>query len=248
MATPSPSSRRPGEPVRLVQAAGTPLSPPAVWAAFARQGRWKNGVIAGQLALLFCLAAAVIGLSTQPPDVVLVSPDGKSTYVNRSLDNLDLSRFLAEQRQRPSDVTISHFSRDFLESMVAIDSGLIEHQWEKSLSMMSPSCRARAQREATATRLIETTKALRISTSVTFEEVSLVEQLPKAVHVHARLLRRRRHFTDSSEAVDRLVVDLIEDVVPRSPTFPDGLAVGEYRLKILDASPSPSNGTSSHAP
>ena len=67
-----------------------------------------------QFALNFFLAFAAIGFSRKEPDVVLVAPDGKSTYVNRSLAGDALVRFLAEQRQQPSDVTVVHFTKEFL--------------------------------------------------------------------------------------------------------------------------------------
>src|SRR4051812_46329340 len=94
---------------------------PAVWAAFVRQGRWKSWALALSFCLNFLLAVAAIGFARRAPDVVLVEPTGKSTYVNRSIAGDALVRFLEEQRLLPSDVTVMHFTSQFLTSLLAVN-------------------------------------------------------------------------------------------------------------------------------
>src|SRR5437016_11830698 len=86
-----------------------PGSPPAIWTAFARQAAWREWVIAALLALNALTIVAAVRIARKDPDVILVAPDGKSSYVPRSTANDALLRFLAEQKQRPSDVTVVHF-------------------------------------------------------------------------------------------------------------------------------------------
>ena len=62
-----------------------PGSPPAVWAAFASQGRWKSWVLLGQLLCLLFLISVCLQLAKLEPDVVLVGADGKGEYVRRSV-------------------------------------------------------------------------------------------------------------------------------------------------------------------
>src|SRR5438105_12635847 len=80
------------------------LSPPAIWAHFAQQAAWKDWVIAALLVLNVTTVVAGARLAAKQPDVVLVAPDGKSTYVTRSVASSALLDFVANQRQQPSDV------------------------------------------------------------------------------------------------------------------------------------------------
>src|SRR5262245_42246751 len=61
------------------------LGPPAVWAAFARQGAWKSWVLIFQFFVIALLILANLRLSQKPPDIVVVAPDGKSTYLTPSI-------------------------------------------------------------------------------------------------------------------------------------------------------------------
>jgi hypothetical protein len=215
------------------------MSPPAVWVAFARQGAWKTWVIILQLALLFLLALACIQLARRPPDVVLVDSSGKSTYLSQSIAGEQLARFLAEQRQRPSDITIAHFSRMFLERFLAVNSSTIQAEWPEALAMMSGSLRARVEKEASAQKLVETYRAAQVQTEVVIEELQLVESLERAAHVRATVTRRKQLLGGGPVSIDRLTVDLVEQVVPRSPSHPDGLELVEYRNAVLPPSQEP---------
>jgi hypothetical protein len=240
-----PSTEHP--PVRLRAAFDTSAHPPAIWTAFARQGAWKSWVLLLQLVLLLLLTVSVLGLASREPDVVLVTPDGKSTYTNRSIAGDALVRFLAEQRHRPSDITIGHFSRDFLESFLAVNSSTIEHAWQRSLDMMGPGLRERITREAAQQKLVESLRAAQVQTSLSVENLELVEQLPQAVHVRATLVRNKQPLGGGPAATDRLEVDLIADIVARTPAHPDGLRVAEYRHKVLEAVPPSTPEVPSHA-
>src|SRR5207302_6062619 len=87
-----------------------PGSPPAIWMAFARQAAWREWVIAALFALNALTIVAAVRVARKDPDVVLIAPDGKSSYVPRSVANDGLLRFLAEQKQQPSDVTVVRFT------------------------------------------------------------------------------------------------------------------------------------------
>src|SRR5207302_15042 len=94
----------------------------AIWTAFARQAAWREWVIVSLLALNALTIVAAIRAARRDPDVVVVASDGKSSYLPRSIANEALLRFLAEQKQQPSDVTVVHFTREFLHVMLAINS------------------------------------------------------------------------------------------------------------------------------
>ncbi len=235
--------------MRVIHANSTPVSPPAIWTAFARQAAWKNWVILLQLGIMALLAAAAIGLAHKEPDVVLVSPDGKSTYLSRSMAGDALTQFLAEQKHQPSDVTVVHFTRDFLNAFLAVNSSTIDLAWRAALEMMSPQLRAQMMREALAQKLLETYKVAQVSTELSFEDILLVERHESALHVRARVLRRRAPLAEpTTQSVDRMVLELIEAVVARTPSHPDGLEVVEVRTKVLaDDVPSPkSNEVAAH--
>src|SRR5262252_7361088 len=88
------------------------LGPPAIWLAFARQGAWKSWVLILQFFIIGLLILANLRLSQGPPDIVLVAPDGKSMYVAPSIAGAGLLRFLADQKQEPSELTVLHFTRE----------------------------------------------------------------------------------------------------------------------------------------
>src|SRR5689334_19390693 len=95
---------------------------PAIWAAFAQQAAWKDWVIAALLILNGVTVIASARLAARDPDVVVVNPDGKSTYVRRSVSSAALLDFIAEQKQQPSDVTVVHFTKDFVRLALSANS------------------------------------------------------------------------------------------------------------------------------
>jgi hypothetical protein len=229
-----PTATPQAQPTATVRTPRVPSRPPAISAAFARQGAWKNWVLLLQFALNFLLVVAAIGFSRKEPDVVLVEPDGKSTYVNRSIAGEALTRFLTEQRHQPSDVTVVHFTRTFLNAFLAINSSTVDAAWPEALAMMDASLRDRVSREAKSQKLLETYRLARVKTDITIEDLVLIERHPTALHVRATVTRRKQDLLGSSgPTTDKLQVDVVERVVPRTPSHPDGLEVVEYRNTLL---------------
>jgi len=223
---------------RAERAVQLSANPPAIWTAFARQGAWKSWVLVLQLGLNVLLAVAAIGFAHRDPDVVLVEGNGKSTYVSRSIAGEALTRFLTEQRQQPTDITVLHFTRDFLNRFLSVNSSTIDSTWPESLGMMDAPLRSRLAREAKTQNLIESSRMAQVRTELAFEDISLVERLPTAMHVHAVLKRTKYGLGNGNRlSADQLVVDLIERIVPRTQMSPDGLEVAEYRNQVEISSP-----------
>jgi hypothetical protein len=228
-------------------------SPPAIWAAMARQSQWKSWALVLAFALCALQGLVVLKLARKEPDIVLIAPDGGSSYLNRSLAGEALVRFLAEQRQLPSDVTVFHFTRDFVQHFFATDSLSYEASFREALGMLSASFRERLVKEATATKLLESVRASRSRASVSFESLDFVERTKDALHLRAVLLRRTESLSEGAlVSVDRLEVDLYESVVPRSATHPDGLVVGQFTSRSEKVDPAAASSSppepSAHAP
>src|SRR4051812_18715423 len=117
-----PSALRHPSPNAGRAARGASPLPPAIWTSFAQQTRWKSWALVALLGVIFAQAFALVVLAKKEPDVVLVTDDGKSTFVNRKLAGASLMRFLAEQRHEPSDATVLHFTRTFLDAFLAANS------------------------------------------------------------------------------------------------------------------------------
>jgi hypothetical protein len=212
------------------------LGPPAVWLAFVRQGAWKSWVLILQFFVIALLILANLRLSQRPPDVVVVAPDGKSTYVTASIAGEALVRFLAAQKQEPSDLTVLHFTRDFLELALAVNSSTIEAAWPKALAMMSPPLRARVARESAEQKLLETYKLARVRTQLVIEDVSIVEHVDSLLHVKATVSRLKSEILDGTGGSrDRLEVDIVERVVPRTIDTPDGLELVDFNVKSVES-------------
>lgn len=215
-----------------------PLSPPAIWAAFARQGAWKDWVIVALLALNGLLVIVGARLARRDPDIVLVSPEGKSTYLPRELAGDALARFLAEQRQLPGDVTILHFTDAFLRLAFAINSTTVEGAWGDALSLMTVELRAKFADEAKEQKLVERYKLARVRTELAVEELQVLERTSTLLHVRAVVARKKATLAaeDLPTFDDRLRVELVERIVPRSVARPDGLEVAGMTVAVLASS------------
>lgn len=205
--------------------------PPAIWAAFAAQGRWKSWVLAGQLMIIALLVVANIRASTRPPDVVLISPDGKSTYVQSSVATEALLRWLAQTKQEPSDVTTIRFTEHFLRLVLALNSSTIDATWPEALSLMAPQLAAKMRAEAEAKKLLDSVRLARVKTELAFDELILVQRTGDLLHLRARLTRTKRSLLDDgTPSTDHVSADLVARVVPRTLSHPDGLEVAEWTV------------------
>lgn len=226
--------------------------PPAIWVAMVRQAQWKSWALVLAFALCALEGLVVLKLARKEPDIVLIAPDGRSTYLNRSVAGDTLVRFLEEQRQLPSDVTVVHFTRDFLQHFFATDSVSYEASFREALGMLSASFRERVEREATATKLLESVRSSHARASVSLDSLDFVERTKEALHLRAVLLRRTESIAEGALlSEDRLEVDLYESIVPRSAAHPDGLVVGQFTSrseKVDPAFPSPAVEPSLRAP
>jgi len=220
--------------VLLPNVARTHRSPPAIWAAMVAQGRWKSWALVLTFGLCALEALVALRLATRPPDVVLVAPDGSGTYVSASVAGEALLRFLREQRQVPSDVTVLHFTREFARRFFALDAATVETSFPEALAMMTPGLREPIAKQATETKLVDGVRASRTRVSQTFEAVDLLEQTEQAVRVRLALRRRTEALDDGRLlSEDWLEVDLLEWIVPRTPAHPDGLVVGQLTTRAL---------------
>jgi hypothetical protein len=228
------SDDAPTERVLLPNVAGTHRSPPAIWAAMVAQGRWKSWALVLAFGLCALEALVALRLATRPPDIVLVTPDGQGTYLSPSIAGQALLRFLREQRQLPSDVTVLHFTREFARRFFALDAVTAETSFPEALAMMAPGLRDPIARQAVDTKLLEGALASRTRVALTFEAVDLLEQTEQAVRVRLVLRRRTEALDDGKHlSEDRLEVDVLEWIVPRTPAHPDGLVVGQLTSRPL---------------
>jgi hypothetical protein len=213
-----------------------------------RQAQWKSWALVLAFSLCTLQGLVMLKLARKEPDIVLIAPDGRSTYVNRSVAGDALVRFLEEQRQLPSDVTIFHFTRDFLQHFFATDSVSYASSFAEALGMLSAGFRERVAREAAASKVLEAVRATHTRATLKFESLDFVERTKEAFHLRAVLLRRTESLSEGAlVSLDRLQVDLYESVVPRTAAHPDGLVIGQFssRSDKVDPASAPS---SAHAP
>ena len=223
------------------------VSPPAIWASFAQQAAWKDWVITALLLLNATTVLAGARLAAKQPDVVLVAPDGKSTYVDRSVASSALLDFIADQKQQPSDVTVVHFTKEFVRVALAANSTTIDSTWSDALSMMGEQLSKRLKQEGEAKKLLESYKAVRVRSSLQIEDIVLIERTRELLQVKATVERVKSSLLDESRAgvSERLVVDLVERVVPRTAARPDGLEVVDWHF-APQAAPAPTATAVTH--
>ena len=175
---------------------------------------------------------AAVRVARRDPDIVLVAPDGKSSFVPRSVANDALLRFLAEQKQQPSDVTVVHFTREFLKLALAINSSTIDGAWRDALALMGSELRERFSTAAAGQKLLETYRLARVRTMLSVDSVELVDHTSSLLHVRAVVTRKKGSLLAENAPTDedRLSIELVERVVPRTSARPDGLEIIEMRI------------------
>lgn len=229
--------------VRTSQAGSrqAPASPPAVWAAFVAQGRWRSWTIVALLGLVGLQSLAIIRLATRPPEVVLVDGAGHATPVRHSVASAALLRFVAEQT-RPPEVAVVRFTRDFLSLVVGVNSSTVEASWPAALALMAPDLRARIEAESARSRLVQTWRLAQRKTDLHFEEIALEQQTPSLLSIRTVLRRRVGPLLDGAgpSSTDRVQVDLVARIVTPTMDRPDGLEVAEWRLTPLPVTDSSS--------
>jgi hypothetical protein len=219
-----------------------PLTPPAVWTAFAQQGRWKNWVLLGQLLVIALLVCTCLAVAKVEPDVVVVDAEGSGHYVQRSVASAALLKFLAEQRGQPSDVTVLAFTRRFVQLFFAPNSSTVRETSREALGLMDAKLRASSEGELQRGKTIDKLEALKDRSELAFDAVDQVERTPSLIHLKLKLNRTLSSLADGSEPkADALRVDLVLRVVPRSPARPDGLEVAEMVVAPANPGGNPSN-------
>src|SRR5206468_5379905 len=132
-----------------------------------------------------------------------------------------------------------HFSSDFLNAFLGVNSSTIEASWGDALSEMAAPLRARMAKEAAAQKLVESYKLASIRTELSIRDVTLVERHRDLLLVRAHVSRKKASLESGNPlAADELEVELVEHVVPRTPAKPDGLEIAEYRNRVLTPTPS----------
>jgi hypothetical protein len=222
----------PAPPLRIVTA--RPVGgPPAIWASFVRQGAWKSWVLVAQFFVIALLFGLLFQQARREPDVVIVQPDGKSTYVPRSVAGPELARFLAEQKHQPSDITVSRFAMDFLELATAINSTTVETAWPKALSLTAKTLRNHLDETAIKQALVESFKLAKIRSELHFDDLVLVATADGLYQVKATVSRSKFSLLDPTRPPDkdRFVHDLVMRVITRTADRPDGLEVIDWRAQ-----------------
>jgi len=225
-----------------MSAPDTQRGPPAIWTAFAMQGRWKNWLLVGQLLVIVLLIIIVYSLATRPADVIVVAEDGQGTYVSASATTAALRSFLAEQRGKASDLTIRAFTERFVRLTSAINSTTVGDNWTEALGLMVPPLAQKLDTESKAQKMLETYRLAQVKTTIKFEKLELVERRPDKAHVRAVIRRSKEKLTGGAASEDMLQVDLVLADVPRSARLPDGLEVLDWRSAAVapaEAPPTP---------
>lgn len=227
-------------------AAAAPV--PAVWAAFAAQGRWKNWVLIVQLFLILTLIYANTSFVKKEPDVVLVSPDGTSVYVERAMVGDSVIEAIHAAKGMPDELSVLRFSKDFVRLVLGVHSATVADSWDAAKQRMTLELRTKLDAEYKAQRVIETFELAKVRTDLEFVETTLLERTDKFLRVRSLVRRERSSLVDgSSPPGDSLHVELILQVVPRTPENPDGLAVTTFGSKPV-AEPSKQAATDAVEP
>lgn len=221
--------------------------PPAVWAAFAQQGRWKNWVLAGQFLVIAFLLAVCVSIAQQPPDIVVVAEDGAGTYVESSVASTALQSFLREQRGKASDVTLRVFTERFVRLTAGINSTTIDESWAEALTLMVAPLGTKMRDEAVSQKLLDTYRLAQVRTTLDFQAIDVVERRAGKTHVRARVARHKEKLVGGGGSDDTLQVDLVLLDVPRSRQHPDALVVLDWRSGPIDP-PSPPSAASTPPP
>jgi len=213
----------------------SPTAPvPAVWAAFAAQGRWKNWVLIVQLFLILTLIYANTSFVKKEPDVVLIQPDGTSVYMERAIVGDSVIRAIHAAKGLPDDLSVQRFSKDFVQLALGVHSATAADSWAAAQERMTLELRTKLGEEYREQRVIETLELAKIRTELEFLSVEVLERTDKFLRVGASVRRTRSSLVDgSSPPADTLRVELILRITRRTPENPDGLEVATFGTKSV---------------
>jgi hypothetical protein len=212
---------------------------PAVWTAFANASRWKSWALLCQFVLNLLLILVALRVAKTDPDVVVIAEDGKSTYVPRAIAGSALVRFLESEKQKPSDVTVLHFTAEFLDAFFAVNSSTLDAAFPKALGMMDARLKGAVAREYADGKVLETYRLAQVRSQLAIGELLVLQKTDSLIHLSAKLERKRSSLVDGSRpSVDALEVELVERVVPRTAERPDGLEIAELSVRRLGPAPS----------
>ncbi|WNZ66224.1 hypothetical protein QEG98_42150 (plasmid) [Myxococcus sp. MxC21-1] len=185
-----------------------------------------------QLAVIAIFAVANVHLADRPADVVLVAPDGSSTFMNRAVAGDELIHAIQRTKGQPTDLEVVHATRQFLGLFLGVNSSTIDSTWPAALEMMDPGLAAKLQREYAEQKVLETWKAAQLRTSLSVESVALMERTDSLLHVRATATRTRSDLvTGKSPTTENLNADLVLAIGARTVQTPSGLTVRDIAVK-----------------
>lgn len=219
-------------------------SPPAVWAAFERVSSFKSWLLVLQSAVIFALLLLLFRALSREPDVVFVQQDGEAAFVGNGVEAAGLHEFLRAQKGAPTNAEAAHFVKEFLDASVALNASTVRSRWADALSMMSEAARARAEAEATASKLVEGFEASGQRTELRFQSLELLRRTPDFIELRAGLQRTRSRLLDgASPTTDILEVHVRLHLCGRTEAAPSGLEVAEWRLRRVEGEVAQATGS-----
>ena len=208
-------------------------SPPAVWTAFARMGRFRTWGLALSLIANILIALVAIGAFARDPDVVMVDASGKPTYISSAVAGDQLVQWLHQHAGAPTDPEVAWFVRDFLHDFLAINSTTVEDDLVDAMGMMAPRFRSDFAKALAKQNLIKVYTLAAIRSRLDYQTLQIVERKHGHIHVTAQLARTKSSLVKPKAAPvkEELKVDLVLDRVARTPHTPAGLTVGFVRVQ-----------------
>jgi hypothetical protein len=214
--------------------------PAAIWTAFALQGRWKNFVLAAQLALQFCLIWVCFAVAKTKPDVVVVGADGSSTYVDAAVAPEALRDFLRTHQGKPSDIAVTAFVERFLKLTQAIHSATVADAWTEALTLMAPGLADKMQVEAASQKAIEAYQLMGVRMDIRIDSIALIERQGDKAQIRVGVHRSKRRLASPTTVEEESYqVDLVLHETPRSRQRPDGLEVLLFSVGPVAATAQP---------
>lgn len=181
--------------------------------------RW---ILFALIAVLFVMTVAFVRSSSRPPLVIRVDQLGQAEAIkNYTVIN------------ETQDVEVMAFSKEFLRSIVDVNSGSISKDLARALNMMTKQFQGAHLKKLQEGDYVGKIRKANIQRELQIERLAITGKNEAGYELDVRGLLSTRPLSDSEAPADRggLLGQLYVIKVPRSELSPHGLLVSNFRYR-----------------
>jgi hypothetical protein len=181
--------------------------------------RW---LLFAMIALLVVMSVAFVKASTKPPVVIRVDEIGNAAAISDYATN-----------NAVSEVEVHAFAKDFVESIVDVNSYTISRDLARSLNMMTRQFQDAHRKKLADGQYVAKIRKANIQREMQIDRLAITARSPEGFELDVRGILSTSPLADTTAPKDRsgLVGQLYIVLVPRSELTPHGLLVSNFHWR-----------------